>query len=650
MKKIILFLILMIPLTVFGLESKYDLTSGSNINLNTDFTNYYFRYYNENVSNITSEGLLQGLYRGINIVEVFDTNHNLKYKFNTYVDQETYYNKLFAFLNDYNFVIDMKYITIINNEELTNYMKNYISELYDLDLTILFPEGMNLSCNKDEMKCAITYLLHTATFNIIFDGIYVSNYVTTLNINEEYIINFNDYNGLDANAVAYLDNYNTDICSLTNFTVRGLKPGVCSIIIENDYGEYTYIDLLVGVDEIRSYYETEMNKIDALNLNISKKNDLLNDKIIDIIKFKLNDTIEEKYAMKVNYEITLNSDIANIKICPYYEFVKEENDIFRTFNLPCSSEYTKQVNYLSETKALTKEIRTIKRRLLNQRYINIDDFLKSLVNKQNTFINNINTMLHSYSNDYNFNFYQTNNLTGIYTLSYKNEIVDIGNLDFVVYFEQPVGMSNNQTNILDDLIIYMMELYWEITDFPTYNLDIQVKYLHDNIYNVYIEDYNENVYYGFDMKNFKKIPDVILPTRIITTETSYILKKGSELELNYELIPINPTLANIIIDHDNKISTDSNLIKGEKVGDTTIHLTNEEGEIIKDIAIKIYALGDINNDDQITVTDLTILRKHLAGILINNNELGADITEDGKISPTDLVKIRRHLAGIEIIN
>lgn len=59
--------------------------------------------------------------------------------------------------------------------------------------------------------------------------------------------------------------------------------------------------------------------------------------------------------------------------------------------------------------------------------------------------------------------------------------------------------------------------------------------------------------------------------------------------------------------------------------------------------------GDINNDQKITVTDLSMLKSHIVGISALTNELSlqmADLNNDGKISMVDLSMLRSKLIGI----
>jgi len=56
--------------------------------------------------------------------------------------------------------------------------------------------------------------------------------------------------------------------------------------------------------------------------------------------------------------------------------------------------------------------------------------------------------------------------------------------------------------------------------------------------------------------------------------------------------------------------------------------------------------GDINGDGKLTVSDATILQKHLAGMSVTINVERADINDDGKITISDATYIQKVLAGI----
>ena len=68
------------------------------------------------------------------------------------------------------------------------------------------------------------------------------------------------------------------------------------------------------------------------------------------------------------------------------------------------------------------------------------------------------------------------------------------------------------------------------------------------------------------------------------------------------------------------------------------------------ILVEVIRRGDLNNDGQMTTTDLVQLQRLLAGILPTSleRELAGDVNESGTLTSTDLVQLMRLLAGIPI--
>ncbi|EXM40902.1 hypothetical protein RASY3_00720, partial [Ruminococcus albus SY3] len=63
------------------------------------------------------------------------------------------------------------------------------------------------------------------------------------------------------------------------------------------------------------------------------------------------------------------------------------------------------------------------------------------------------------------------------------------------------------------------------------------------------------------------------------------------------------------------------------------------------------ALGDVNNDGIINVTDITKIAAHVKGkkLLKNDEIIRADINKDGKITVTDITKVAAHVKGKKLI-
>ena len=68
------------------------------------------------------------------------------------------------------------------------------------------------------------------------------------------------------------------------------------------------------------------------------------------------------------------------------------------------------------------------------------------------------------------------------------------------------------------------------------------------------------------------------------------------------------------------------------------------------VVVELVRRGDLNNDGNLTTTDLVQLQRLLAGILTNTLErdLAADVNESTTLTTTDLVQLMRILAGIPL--
>ena len=70
---------------------------------------------------------------------------------------------------------------------------------------------------------------------------------------------------------------------------------------------------------------------------------------------------------------------------------------------------------------------------------------------------------------------------------------------------------------------------------------------------------------------------------------------------------------------------------------------------LKDLMEQTVLLGDVNGDGAVTISDLVLLRRHLAGLETIQPQylINADTNQDGSVTISDIVKLRRYLAGLE---
>lgn len=90
-------------------------------------------------------------------------------------------------------------------------------------------------------------------------------------------------------------------------------------------------------------------------------------------------------------------------------------------------------------------------------------------------------------------------------------------------------------------------------------------------------------------------------------------------------------------------------INGETVSHRDLNWAIENVQQDMTISVEFVLTGDLNNDDQVSATDLVTMRRYLAGLtdITDKGKVGADYDDNGSVSTTDLVRLRRRLAGLE---
>jgi uncharacterized protein YjdB len=91
------------------------------------------------------------------------------------------------------------------------------------------------------------------------------------------------------------------------------------------------------------------------------------------------------------------------------------------------------------------------------------------------------------------------------------------------------------------------------------------------------------------------------------------------------------------------------IINNETLNHRNNVLTLENIQANTTISVEFVMVGDLNNDNQVSATDLVTMRRYLAGLtdIIDKGKVGGDIDNNGTVSTTDLVRLRRRLAGLE---
>ncbi len=88
------------------------------------------------------------------------------------------------------------------------------------------------------------------------------------------------------------------------------------------------------------------------------------------------------------------------------------------------------------------------------------------------------------------------------------------------------------------------------------------------------------------------------------------------------------------------------VVKDADIANSEPETTPTDDPDSPDVSDKLWTPGDIDDDQNITPKDVTLLRRHLAGGWdVTINEKAADVDGDGSITPKDVTILRRYLAG-----
>jgi uncharacterized protein YjdB len=128
--------------------------------------------------------------------------------------------------------------------------------------------------------------------------------------------------------------------------------------------------------------------------------------------------------------------------------------------------------------------------------------------------------------------------------------------------------------------------------------------------------------------------------------TYRLLRNGSDMTIN-----IAPVGGDIVVEAlpQNGYRLYRWIVNGETLNHRNVTWTLENIQVATMISLEYVLIGDLNNDNQVSATDLVTMRRYLAGLtdIADKGKVGGDIDNNTTISTTDLVRLRRRLAGLE---
>jgi|GEM_PF-2362320 len=130
---------------------------------------------------------------------------------------------------------------------------------------------------------------------------------------------------------------------------------------------------------------------------------------------------------------------------------------------------------------------------------------------------------------------------------------------------------------------------------------------------------------------------------------------------NNELVQPNGQIKIMIPIPDGMVGTKCTVFRKESDGNWSMLDANVEGNYLVFYTthlslyaitqLPIVALGDINKDDDVTMKDVLLLRRYIAGLsdLGVSSQRRADVNGDNDITTKDVLKLRRMIAGLDSI-
>ena len=114
--------------------------------------------------------------------------------------------------------------------------------------------------------------------------------------------------------------------------------------------------------------------------------------------------------------------------------------------------------------------------------------------------------------------------------------------------------------------------------------------------------------------------------------------------------------AKVIIKADGTLDTESDVFAEGESFNITVKAKGYENDLVftypeKSEEPEEYALGDVNGDNTINVTDITQIAAYIKGkkVFDEKSLKAADVNKDGKINVTDIIKIAAHIKGKKLI-
>jgi hypothetical protein len=134
------------------------------------------------------------------------------------------------------------------------------------------------------------------------------------------------------------------------------------------------------------------------------------------------------------------------------------------------------------------------------------------------------------------------------------------------------------------------------------------------------------------------------------------IKNISTVVVNEKEYSASGRRAKVIIKEDGTLDTESDVFAEGESFNITVKAKGYENDLVftypeKSEEPEEYALGDVNGNTKIDITDLVQTAAHVKGkrLLDEKGRKAADINNDGKINVADIARIAAHIKGKKLI-
>ncbi len=174
-----------------------------------------------------------------------------------------------------------------------------------------------------------------------------------------------------------------------------------------------------------------------------------------------------------------------------------------------------------------------------------------------------------------------------------------------------------------------------------------------------VEDFTIYGYWGtashtYAMKNgFKFVPlDDALYSVSLETDESALLENDSEITISFnddeqtwfDAVDGRFVLPEELADGDYVMT-----VSADNFAQREYSVTVKNGAFTADPEVKLYAIGDVNNDKAVNMLDITAIKRHLIKVerLDEYKAICADVNNDDIVNTLDILALKRHLIKVE---